>query len=345
MGTEFLVNSFIPHDQASPAVATHTNGDFVVVWTDRGGHDGAGDGVFGRRFSSGGTPLGAQFQINSYWTSHQSNPAVATNGHGDFVVVWESSGQDGSGSGVFGQRFDSKGNPVGVEFQINSYWTSVQGLPTVATNTGRDFVVTWESDQQDGDSLGVFARQLGVVPSVSCPAVVEGGCTDGFGKSRLLVRDVPGKEKLLAKWGKGPALTQTDMGNPLGIDGTIYTLCVYDHVGNLAGQVMVDRAGLDCQGKPCWKAIGKEPPDPNGKGYKYKDKDGTADGIQKIIFKSSNSAKVVVKGRGASLPAGIPAALQSSASVTVQLHASDGICLSATLTDIKKQAADFFKAK
>jgi len=49
-------------------------------------------------------PVGSEFQVNTYTTSFQRNPAVASDAAGNFVVVWDSSeGQDGSDSGVFGQ--------------------------------------------------------------------------------------------------------------------------------------------------------------------------------------------------------------------------------------------------
>jgi hypothetical protein len=50
-------------------------------------------------------------------------------------------------------------------------------------------------------------------------------------------------------------------------------------------------------------------------------------------------------GKGAGLPAGIPAALQSSAQATIQLRSSDGVCLSASVTEITKQEAGYFKGK
>ena len=64
-------------------------------------------------------PAGAEFQVNSYTTGYQGFPAVASDENGNFVVAW-SSGQDGSGFGVFGQRFSAAGLPQGGEFQVNS---------------------------------------------------------------------------------------------------------------------------------------------------------------------------------------------------------------------------------
>jgi hypothetical protein len=67
--------------------------------------------VFGRRFDSTGAAQGNDFQINSYTTNGQRNQSVGATGTDQFVVVWESYTQDGSGLGVFGQRYDFSGGP------------------------------------------------------------------------------------------------------------------------------------------------------------------------------------------------------------------------------------------
>jgi hypothetical protein len=182
--------------------------------------------------------------------------------------------------------------------------------------------------------------------SGQCPPAADGGCATGFAKGFLLVKEKKsGKEKLVAKLLKGPALEQTDMGNPLVPDGTIFSLCIYDDTGTLVSETILDRAGLSCGSNACWKSLGKEPPD--GKGYKYNDKTLAADGIQKIVYKGGEpgKSKAIVKGKGSALPDGIPAALQGSSSATVQLRASDGQCLSVTVSNVKKNDPNFFKAK
>lgn len=50
-------------------------------------------------------PVGTEFQVNTYTTSTQYDPAVASAGAGNFEVVWASEDQDGSEYGVFGQRY------------------------------------------------------------------------------------------------------------------------------------------------------------------------------------------------------------------------------------------------
>ena len=50
-------------------------------------------------------PLGDEFQVNRFTTSEQASPSIAMNETGHIVVAWHSQGQDGSGFGIFAQRF------------------------------------------------------------------------------------------------------------------------------------------------------------------------------------------------------------------------------------------------
>src|SRR5262249_36138013 len=144
-GGEFQVNSFTPGFQNSPAVASDPTGGFVVVWQSNGAAPAARDpdGVFARRFDSTAAPLGAEFQVNSYTTGSQREPAVAIDGDGNFVVVWDSigyrGGQDGSQGGVFGQHFLRTGEPLGDEFQVNTYTTGDQAEPSISADATGDF--------------------------------------------------------------------------------------------------------------------------------------------------------------------------------------------------------------
>ncbi len=95
--------------------------------------------------------------------SRGSTHAVAAARDGSHVVVWTSTNQDTSGTGVYGQRFDAAGNKVGVEFLINQTTTNDQKHATVAMNGRGEFVVSWTSVSQDGSGNGVYARQYSAV--------------------------------------------------------------------------------------------------------------------------------------------------------------------------------------
>lgn len=136
----------------------------MVVWTSYG-QDGSGYGVFGQRFNGIGTPQGSEFRINTSTIGDQAGSEVVADAVGNFIVVWESMGQDGSLSGLFGRSFDATGTPQSGEFQVNSYTTNSQFGPSIALDdTG--FTVAWTSTGQDGPSLGVFARRFeGLAPT------------------------------------------------------------------------------------------------------------------------------------------------------------------------------------
>ena len=107
---EFQVNTYTTSFQTHASVAADADGDFVVVWESYGssGTDTSGFSIQGQRYASGGSPQGAEFQVNSYTTSDQQYPSVAAAADGDFVVVWNSAGSSGtdtSGDSIQGQRY------------------------------------------------------------------------------------------------------------------------------------------------------------------------------------------------------------------------------------------------
>ncbi len=156
VGDEFQLNTYSNNNQENPSIASNRSSYFVTWESD--GQDGSGDGVFGQLFDSSGNKVGNEFQVNTYSNNDQKNPSIASN-RSSYFVTWESDGQDGSGDGVFGQLFDSSGNKVGNEFQVNTYSNNDQKNPSVACNASFYFV-TWESDGQDGSGGGIFGQMF-----------------------------------------------------------------------------------------------------------------------------------------------------------------------------------------
>jgi hypothetical protein len=347
LGTEFQVNTYTTEAQTFPAVSTDDDGNFVVAWSSYE-QDGSSEGVFGQRFGSTGLPLGTEFLINTDTSSRETYVDITSGAGGDFVVGW-SANADSSGYGVLAQRFSSTGARVGVECLINSYTTNHQVLPAVTRDAEGDFVVVWESWEEDGDSEGIFGRHR---PEPRCPAAVDTNCVSGFDKGQLIVKeDVAGKEKLMAKLQSGPASTQSDLGEPLRGCGTAYSLCLYDDGGTLAGELHVDRAAeRTCVNgtKPCWKSLGAAPP--LGKGYQFKDGgNAPSSGVRKVTLKTGNTTQATLSAKASpAFPLGIAAALAGTTSVTLQVRASDAPlpgCYSKTLADIKTQTATSFSAR
>ena len=158
-GTELQVNSHTTNSQFAPAVASDGDGDFVVTWTSSG-RTVASTASSPVASTSAGAPQGLEFQVNSYTASGQSEPAVAAETNGDFVVVWESFGQDGASYGVFAQRFNASGAAQGIEFQVNSYTPAVSGARTSRSRATATSSSPGKLGGQDGDDNGVFARRF-----------------------------------------------------------------------------------------------------------------------------------------------------------------------------------------
>ena len=171
LANEFQVNTYTLFQQRFPRIAADDDGDFVIAWQTFPNQDGSGYGISAQRFSSAGAFLGTEFQVNTYTPGYQRYPSVAVSASGDFLVAWQSAGQDGSGFGVFAQRFSSAGSPLAAEFQVNSYTLNNQSSVSVAAVDDDGFVVAWESSgSQDGVGYGVFGRRLS---SAGAPLAAE----------------------------------------------------------------------------------------------------------------------------------------------------------------------------
>ena len=75
------------------------------------------------------------------------------------MVAWQSY-HDGSGSGIFGRRFNSSGAPLAVEFQVGQRTTLQQIRPSIDVASGGAFLVAWTDSARDGSDYGVFARRF-----------------------------------------------------------------------------------------------------------------------------------------------------------------------------------------
>jgi hypothetical protein len=193
-------------------------GSFVVAWGGWG--DGSSAAVFAQRYDASGVPQGSRFRVNSYTTGGQSGPSVASDAAGNFVVAWNS-GQDGSYSGVFAQRYDASGAPRGAEFQVNTYTTNRQLYPWVASDAVGNLAVVWESSPwpqapgQDGSGSGVFAQRFGgLVPALLWVDPYPSGASDGNGV-------LEGGEYVAVRpwWRNVNGATQTFNGTGLSFDG------------------------------------------------------------------------------------------------------------------------------
>ena len=92
-----------------------------------------------------------------------SHQAIAMDSNGNYVVVWSSQDQDGSGWGVFAQRFNADGTTSGSLIPINVTTTGDQRWASVAMDATGQFAVVWTAGSgQDGSGEGIFMRRFDV---------------------------------------------------------------------------------------------------------------------------------------------------------------------------------------
>jgi hypothetical protein len=157
LGGEFRVNVSTNNTNAlHPAVTANAQGDFVIAWDSDFG-DASLKAILARRYSSAGAPLTGEFRVNTYTQGDQKTPALAYDASGALTVVWNSvAGQDGSNGGVFARRYTKTGEPYGDDFRVNTHTLNDQEFPSIAA--GKNIVVAWASEIQDGSGDGVYAQ-------------------------------------------------------------------------------------------------------------------------------------------------------------------------------------------
>lgn len=174
LGTELQANTIVAGYQVTPAVAASSSGSFVVVWesADSAGSDASYSSVQARRFDADGQPLGPDFQVNTFTTYYQFQPAVAATPQGSFVVVWASTGSLGSDSieeSVQVRRYDADGDPVGGELQVNTWTSGRQFYPEVGVDSSGGFVVAWTSYGSSGSDDDGYSVQVRRFDSAGTP--------------------------------------------------------------------------------------------------------------------------------------------------------------------------------
>jgi hypothetical protein len=131
-------------------------GHFVVAWgsSQNGTYD-----IYAKRYNAAGVAIGTEFLVNTTLARTQYFPWAAMDADGDFVIAWQSDLQDTSGYGIYAQRFSSAGAPQGAEFRVNTFVPFDQDFVYVSMNDAGNFVVVWESYNQDvPETYGVYAQ-------------------------------------------------------------------------------------------------------------------------------------------------------------------------------------------
>lgn len=159
-GSNFLINTTTAKNQYGANVTASSDGGFVVAYTsvDSPGAGSTREDVYFQRFDSDGNKVGSETRVNTYTDKKQDNIQITVLSNGNLVTVFRDfDGNNGSSRGVFGQLWDSEGNKIGSEFEINDQ--SPNGIKNVTVTNLNDggFIAVFEG--KDSDGRGLFAKR------------------------------------------------------------------------------------------------------------------------------------------------------------------------------------------
>lgn len=160
-GNEFQVNSLQQGHQVGGKISMSPAGNFVIAWE---GKDPTSDRIkiYARRYDAAGNSIGSEIPVSHVLIGSHTKPAVALDAEGNFVITWQANGITPGGQNyeIYARRFTHLGQPDGDPFLVPSYTAGTQWKPVIAMDDDGSFVISWESEHQDGSRFGVFAKQF-----------------------------------------------------------------------------------------------------------------------------------------------------------------------------------------
>ncbi|MBU8932711.1 MAG: T9SS type A sorting domain-containing protein [candidate division Zixibacteria bacterium] len=180
LGSSFVVNDDGgTAQQHSPRVSTAAAGWFVVTWyDDRLGNDD----IFVQRFDAGGNALGVNVRVNSdSGTKRQTFPDVATDGEGNFTVVWLDyrNGAYPSNPDIYGAKFDTNMTSATGNMRLNTDTTTrAQKYPAIGADRMGNVGIVWsDSTSPTWRIMGQMIDVDGLVREVDFVADTSGDST------------------------------------------------------------------------------------------------------------------------------------------------------------------------
>jgi hypothetical protein len=154
-GSEILINSTIAGDQIKPAAISLSDGSYVITWQSYG-QDGGWD-IYARTFDATGK-AGSEIPVNTTTARDQINPAITAISENNYVIAWQSYGQDGGGWGIYAQKFHVDGTKSGPELPVNTTTAGDQINPAITAISENNYVIAWQSYDEENKVWGVYQQ-------------------------------------------------------------------------------------------------------------------------------------------------------------------------------------------
>lgn len=154
LGKEIKLWQDVGTDMRLADVAGTKDGGFALTWESYNGPP-ASDDIYVSKFDKKGAAITGAQLVNSFTADFDYEPKVAALTDGGFVVTWYGGyDQDGDALGVWAQRYDDMGQPVGANIQVNTVTGANQSTQTVAALPDGGFLVVWQSSSVEPDVKG-----------------------------------------------------------------------------------------------------------------------------------------------------------------------------------------------
>ncbi len=158
---EQLANSSITGDQLAPRVAASAhdanpaNNQFVIAWQGPGADD---VDLFALRLDSLGVPVGSDFVVNSIASKDQILPDLAMDTAGNVAFVWQSEGQTAAAPTSTLAVCRALERYLEPTNSLTPRRHGRSALQSVAMDAVGNYIVTWQSQHQDGYSWGIYRQ-------------------------------------------------------------------------------------------------------------------------------------------------------------------------------------------
>src|SRR5204862_5875452 len=103
--------------------------------------------------------LRSEFQVNGTTQGDQMTPAITVDPFGGFTIAFVGVGP-GDLSGVFIQRYDSTGAPLGGNVRLNSAANNLKTAPDVGVDAAGNLVGVWAGYGQGTRDFGILTQRL-----------------------------------------------------------------------------------------------------------------------------------------------------------------------------------------
>ena len=162
LSAQFVINSTTLGDQSHPAIAMNGNGRFVVTWESPDTDEPATTRIFASLRAANGSPILAEFPVNTNLAGTQQLPTAAMQADGRFLISWQDDSTGSTGKDIFGRLYPATfpTDPPGTQVRLN---TAVLGgdqeAPAAVANLASGgWFVAWQGPTLPPVAAAVWLR-------------------------------------------------------------------------------------------------------------------------------------------------------------------------------------------